>query len=231
MHQLKSCFRDTDSSMAQVRPIFIPKIKTPILKRTLDITLSLLMIFLSVPVSIIIALAIKLDDGGPIIYRQKRWGRYGTHFNAYKFRTMKADSDDNFGIKQARDNDRRITRVGKVLRAKGLDELPQIINILLGDMSFVGPRALAVGEILAGENGCTLNYEATPNFWKRLSVRPGLTGISAIFFAKDIPPRNKFRYDLFYICSQSFWLDLNLIILSIWISIRGKWEVRGKKLG
>jgi len=188
------------------------------------------MLILSAPVSLLIALAIKLEDGGPIFYRQERWGTRGKRFRAYKFRTMIPNSDGLFGVKQASANDLRITRVGKVLRAMGLDELPQIINIFKGDMSFVGPRALAVGEILHDENGEKVEYEEIPGFWKRLSVRPGLTGITTIYKPKDISPRRKFRYDLLYIRRLSFWLDLRLILMSFWISFRGKWETRGKKV-
>ena len=122
--------------------------REPLLKRPLDIALSLLMMMLSLPVALAIALAIKWEDGGPIFYRQERWGKAGNRFRAYKFRTMVANSDEDFGIVQAKEDDPRTTQVGKVLRAMGLDELPQIINIFMGHMSFVGPRSLAVGEIV-----------------------------------------------------------------------------------
>ncbi|HVP79574.1 MAG TPA: sugar transferase [Thermodesulfobacteriota bacterium] len=216
-------------SSMQIHAVFVPKTKEPWLKRPLDVTLSTLMLLLSAPVSLLIALAIKLEDGGPIFYRQERWGRGGTRFRAYKFRTMVPHSDQFFGIKQAAENDARITRVGRVLRATGLDELPQMISIFLGEMSFVGPRALAVGEILHDEKGCRVHYEEVPDFWKRLSVRPGLTGVTTIYKPKDISPRKKFRYDLLYIRKQSFGLDLRLIIMSFWISFRGKWEHRERK--
>jgi lipopolysaccharide/colanic/teichoic acid biosynthesis glycosyltransferase len=205
-------------------------IKEPLLKRPLDVILSSLMLILSAPIFLVIAAAIKLEDGGPIFYMQERWGKGGTRFRAYKFRTMIADSDGIFGIKQAEENDPRITYVGKVLRASGLDELPQVFNIFLGEMSFVGPRALAISEVLYDEKGQKVNYEEIPGFWRRLSVRPGLTGIATIFRAKDIPPRKKFRYDLLYIRKQSFWLDLKLILVSFWISLRGRWERREKKV-
>lgn len=217
-------------SSKPIQAILVPKVKEPWLKRPLDVSLSTLMLILSAPVSLLIALAIKLEDGGPIFYRQERWGTRGKRFRAYKFRTMIPNSDGLFGVKQASANDLRITRVGKVLRAMGLDELPQIINIFKGDMSFVGPRALAVGEILHDENGEKVEYEEIPGFWKRLSVRPGLTGITTIYKPKDISPRRKFRYDLLYIRRLSFWLDLRLILMSFWISFRGKWETRGKKV-
>ena len=98
------------------------------------------------------------------------WGRSGIRFRAYKFRTMVANSDEEFGLKQASENDPRITKVGRVLRAMGLDELPQIINIFKGEMSFVGPRSLAVGEIVKDEKGRVMKYEDIPGFRERLRV-------------------------------------------------------------
>ena len=206
------------------------KIKEPILKRSLDIFLSGIMLFLSVPVFLPIAVAIKLEDGGPVFYRQERWGKGKSRFGVFKFRTMTPDSDQKFGLKQAAENDHRITRTGRVLRAMGLDELPQILNILIGEMSFVGPRSLAVGEIVKDENGRRIHYEDIPGFRERLQTRPGLTGLATIYIPKDASPHRKFRYDLFYIRRQSICLDLHLIALSFWISFRGKWETRSSKI-
>ena len=204
--------------------------KEPLLKRPLDIILSVFMLISSLPVSLAIALAIKLEDGGPIFHRQERWGRNGIHFRAFKFRTMVPNAEQKFGIKPAKENDHRITRIGRILRSMGLDELPQVINIFLSDMSFVGPRSLAVGEIVQDRQGRVVQYEDVPGFWERLRVRPGLTGLATIYIPKDTTPRRKFRYDLVYIRNQSFWLDFRLIALSFWISFRGKWESRGNKL-
>lgn len=204
-------------------------IREPWLKRPLDIVLSSLMLIVSAPVWLLIALAIKLEDGGPVFYLQERWGRGGTTFTVRKFRTMIPDSDKRYGILQARANDNRITRVGAFLRATGMDELPQLINIWKGDMSFVGPRALAVGETILDANGNRIAYEQVPGFYERMAVRPGLTSVATIFIPKDSNPRRKFRYDLLYIRNLSFGLDIWLILLSFWISFRGKWETRGKK--
>ena len=201
-----------------------------ILKRILDIILSGVMLALSVPVCLPIALAIKLEDGGPVFYRQERWGKGGTRFRIYKFRTMVADADQKFGLIQAVENDRRITRVGRLLRAMGLDELPQVLNILAGQMSFVGPRSLAVGEIVTDNKEDPPQYEDIPGFRKRMQVRPGLTGLATIYIPKDASPHRKFRYDLFYIRKRSIYLDLHLIALSFWISFRGKWETRSSKI-
>lgn len=206
-----------------------PSIRTandPPLKRTLDLALAGFMLFCSAPVWLLTALAIKLEDGGPVFYHQERWGRGGQIFRVRKFRTMV----QNAGLRQAERNDRRITRVGRFLRACGLDELPQLLNIWAGDMSFVGPRALAVGELVRSPSGELVSYETVPGFWERLAVRPGLTGIATIYIPKDAPPRRKFRYDQLYIRQQSLLLDLWLIGLSFWISFRGKWETRERKL-
>ena len=131
--------------------ITVARVREPFLKRPMDVIFSAFMLLISIPLSLAIALGIKMADGGPIFYRQERWGRNGSRTTSYKFRTMVPNSDHDYGIKQASENDSRITRVGKILRATGLDELPQLLNIFKGDMSFVGPRSLAVGEIVRGK--------------------------------------------------------------------------------
>jgi len=110
-----------------------------------------------------------------------------------------------------------------------MDELPQLWNIFRGDMSFVGPRALAASEIEHRGNGKCVALQEIPGYVERHSVVPGLTGVAQIFAARDIPRRQKFRYDLLYARKQSFWLDLRLIAVSFWITFRGKWETRGEK--
>jgi lipopolysaccharide/colanic/teichoic acid biosynthesis glycosyltransferase len=202
----------------------------PFLKRLLDILISSTMLLASIPLSALIAIAIKLEDRGPIFYRQQRWGRFGKKFMVFKFRTMIPDADKKFGLRQAKENDPRVTRVGRILRAAGLDELPQIINILLGEMSFVGPRALAVGEIIFDNNGQRIDYEKTAGFHRRQAARPGLTSLATIYIPKDSPTHRKFRYDLLYVRKISLGLDLRLIALSFWISFRGKWETRQRKV-
>lgn len=204
----------------------IPVVADPPAKRALDVALAGMMLLFSAPIWLLVAVAIKLEDGGPVFFEQERWGRGGATFRVRKFRTMV----QNAGLRQAEQNDSRITRVGRVLRACGMDELPQLLNILSGDMSFVGPRALAVGEKVRDESGLLVGYETVPGFWTRLAVRPGLTSVATIFIPKDSPPRRKFRYDLLYIRRQSLLVDLYLIGLSFWISFRGKWETRERKL-
>jgi lipopolysaccharide/colanic/teichoic acid biosynthesis glycosyltransferase len=198
-------------------------------KRMMDFTLASIGLVVSATLWLLIACAVKLEDGGPVFYLQHRWGQNKVPFKVYKFRSMVADADKRFGAVQADENDPRYTRVGGWLRATSLDELPQLVNIWKGEMSWVGPRALPMNEKQVKE-GTEVPDEAVPGFDLRCLVRPGLTGIAQIFAPRDVPRRHKFRYDLLYIRRQSLALDLKLIALSLWITLRGRWESRGKKL-
>lgn len=202
-----------------------------LLKRPFDFFLSFFGTIISFPLWILIAIAIWLEDRGCPFYCSVRIGKNGGAFKHIKFRTMIRDSDIRFGPLQAGENDHRITRVGKLLRATAMDELPQLWNILKGDMSFVGPRPLLPAEVEVNQNSSekAISIEEIPGYWKRHSVTPGLTGIAQIFAPRDIIRRRKFNYDLLYIRQQSLWLDIRLVLLSFWITIRGKWESRGKK--
>jgi lipopolysaccharide/colanic/teichoic acid biosynthesis glycosyltransferase/glycosyltransferase involved in cell wall biosynthesis len=199
-------------------------------KRALDVTLSGVGLVASSPLWAIIAILIKLEDGGPVFYRQQRSGLNGVPFDVRKFRSMIPDAEARVGAVQATEHDPRVTRIGRILRATAMDELPQLWNIFCGDMSFTGPRALRPGEIEAGGRGVEEKLEDVPGFVERSSVRPGLTGIAQIYAPRDITRRWKFRYDLLYVRRQSFWLDIRLILLSFWITFRGTWEARGSKL-
>jgi lipopolysaccharide/colanic/teichoic acid biosynthesis glycosyltransferase/glycosyltransferase involved in cell wall biosynthesis len=198
-------------------------------KRALDVALSGVGLVASAPLWGLIALAIKLEDGGPVFYGQERSGQKGVPFEVKKFRSMIPDAEAKVGAVQASEHDPRVTRVGHLLRATAMDELPQLWNIFRGDMSFTGPRALRPGEIEAGRKGTFEKLEDVPGFHERASVRPGLTGIAQIYAPRDIARRWKFKYDLLYVRRQSFWLDVRLILLSFWITFRGSWEVRGEK--
>lgn len=199
-----------------------------IAKRTLDVLLSGAGLIVSLPVWAAVALAIKIDDGGDVFYSQPRVGEGGRVFRVFKFRSMVPDADAQ-GARQAAAGDPRVTRVGRWLRATAMDELPQLWSIFRGDMSFVGPRALRPGEIEVSGGGELVALEAVPGFDERCRVPPGLTGVAQIYAPRDIPRRQKFRYDRVYIRKQSFWLDLRLILLSFWITFRGTWEARGRK--
>jgi rhamnosyl/mannosyltransferase len=203
--------------------------REPVAKRIFDALLSGVGLCLSSPLWLLFSLAIKLDDGGPIFYAQDRVGRRGRRFKSRKFRSMVEDADRRFGPLQAQEVDPRVTRVGRILRGTAMDELPQLWNIFRGDMSFVGPRALMPEEIETSATGQPVPIEKIAGYEARHEVRPGLTGIAQVFANRDIPRRQKFRYDVLYIRKQTFWLDIRLIALSFWITFRGKWEHRGRK--
>jgi lipopolysaccharide/colanic/teichoic acid biosynthesis glycosyltransferase len=198
-------------------------------KRALDLLLSGAGLIASAPLWAIIAAAIKLDSRGPIFYRQARVGEGGREFTVLKFRSMIADAEREVGPLQAGAHDPRVTRVGRVLRATAMDELPQLWNIFAGDMSFVGPRALRPEEIDVTTAGVAVPLSAIPGFTERCTVPPGLTGIAQIYARRDVSRRQKFRFDRLYIQRRSFLLDIRLILLSFWITMRGTWETREKK--
>jgi lipopolysaccharide/colanic/teichoic acid biosynthesis glycosyltransferase len=200
------------------------------LKRPFDVVLSSLGILLSSPLWLLIALLIWLEDRGPVFYPQDRVGKGGRIFKAFKFRSMIKGAERDRGPVQAVENDPRVTKVGRILRATAMDELPQLLNILRGDMSFVGPRALRPHEKEALANPETKDIEDIPGYQERHEVRPGLTGLTQVYLPGDTPRRKKFRYDLLYIKKRSFWLDMKLIVLSFWITFRGKWESRQAKI-
>ncbi len=207
-----------------------PASSATFLKRPFDMFLSGLGLLLSAPLWALITLGVKLEDGGPVFYGKERVGKGCRRFWSWKFRSMVPDSDVRFGPLQASDGDPRVTQVGRLLRATAMDELPQLWNIFKGDMSFVGPRALVPEEIEVSGDGTPIPLEKIPGYEARHRVRPGLTGLAQIYAPRDIPRRQKFKFDLLYIRRQSFWLDLKLIALSFWITFRGKWEHRGAKL-
>jgi lipopolysaccharide/colanic/teichoic acid biosynthesis glycosyltransferase len=202
----------------------------PDAKRLLDLLLSGSGLVASAPLWGVIAALIKLQDGGPVFFSQERVGRHGRTFRALKFRSMTVDAEAKTGPIQSGEHDPRVTRLGRLLRATAMDELPQLWNIVRGDMSFVGPRALRPGEIDVNGRGVLERLEEVPGFRERTAMVPGLTGIAQIYAARDIVRRHKFRYDKLYIRRQSFWLDVKLIALSFWITFRGTWENRGGKL-
>ena len=198
-------------------------------KRLLDLALSGVGLVVSAPLWAIVAAAIKLEDGGPIFYSQPRVGTGGRSFAAMKFRSMVPNAEQGVGPVQAIADDPRVTRIGRLMRATALDELPQLWNIFRGDMSFVGPRALRPEEIEVDAMGARVPLEAIPGFAERITVPPGLTGIAQIYARRDVSRRQKFRFDRFYIRRQSLLLDVRLILVSFWITFRGTWEARDRK--
>ncbi len=158
-----------------------------------------------------------------------KMGKDKSKILVYKFRTMVPNAVERFGNVQAQENDPRVTRVGHLLRATSLDEMPQLLNIVKGDMSWVGPRTLPIDEVQVNGENADLPDEAIPGFEERSKLRPGLTGIAQIFAPRDVPREVKYRYDGIYANNQSLGLDLRLIFLSLWITLRARWEARGRK--
>jgi lipopolysaccharide/colanic/teichoic acid biosynthesis glycosyltransferase len=200
------------------------------LKRLFDIALSSLGLIGSSPLWVLFSLAIIAGDGLPVFYYQERVGRNGRIFRVMKFRSMIKNAEDKTGPVQAVEDDPRVTKAGRILRATAMDELPQLINILKGDMSFVGPRALRPKEKEVHGSADETAIEDVPGYHERLKVRPGLTGMAQVYLSSDALRKEKFQYDLLYIKNQSFLFDLKLILLSFWITFRGKWESRQNKI-
>jgi len=184
------------------------------LKRFLDIACSFLLLVISIPLFFIIAILIKIDRKGPVFFLQKRCGKDGREFDMYKFRTMVKDAE--FLKKELKNemdgpmfkmkNDPRVTQTGKFLRKWSLDELPQLLNVLKGDMSLVGPRPLA-NEEMAGDNN---------NTWReiRLSVKPGVTGLWQIMGRTSGKFSDWVNYDIEYVQKRSFLMDLKILIMT-----------------
>ena len=210
-------------------------VREPFLKRPFDLVLSAAGLLVSLPIWAFFGAWIWLEDGRPVFFRQLRIGRNGKMFRVLKFRSMV--KDPTRVEVQAQKNDPRITRVGRVLRMTALDELPQIWNIFVGDMSFVGPRSQPEKEMVqVGDIQKELYIREVPGYELRQQVRPGLTGVAQIFAPREVPHRYKFKYDLIYVrrVMQSkglrgdvrmFFYDLGLVLRSAWITLSAKWEV------
>lgn len=177
-------------------------------KRTLDIILSVLLLIAASPFMLLTALAIKLYDHGPVFYSQVRCTKGGKEFAIYKFRSMIVDAEKKGGVQLAKEHDERITPVGRVIRAARIDELPQLFNILKGDMSFVGPRPERP-ELIEEYS------QEMPEFVFRMRVKAGLTGYAQVYGKYNTTPYDKLKLDLFYIENYSFWTDMKLILMTV----------------
>lgn len=178
-----------------------------LLKRAFDVILSLVLIVLSSPIMLVIALLVKCYDGGPVFFKQERLTRGGQVFKVIKFRSMRVQKPGEEYV-MTRKNDSRITPVGKILRNIHFDELPQLFNILKGEMSFVGPRPECPN---LAEEYCQI----VPEFDYRLKVKAGLTGYAQVYGKYNTTPYDKLKLDLTYILNYSFGLDLKLILLTV----------------
>lgn len=178
------------------------------MKRLLDLLIAVPMFILASPIMLVVAIAIKAYDGGPVLYKQERATLHGRKFMIYKFRSMIVNAEGDGKARLASQNDSRITPVGEFIRKTRLDELPQLINILKGEMSIVGPRPERP-EIIE-------KYEASiPEFACRLKVKGGLTGYAQIYGKYNTTPYDKLKMDMMYIQNYSFWLDIQLILMTL----------------
>jgi lipopolysaccharide/colanic/teichoic acid biosynthesis glycosyltransferase len=196
------------------------------LKRSFDFLLAVAGIFFSSPLWLIFAFAIYLEDGIPVIYCQERVGKDGKVFKSIKFRSMIKDAEKATGPIMAAENDSRVTRIGRFLRRSAMDELPQLLNIAKGQMSFVGPRPLRASEMDMGQ--ATVSGQDKDYYRLRLMVRPGLTGVAQVYAPRDISFAQKAKLDLWYIEHQSVYLDIKLILYSFWVSLNRHWDTAKK---
>lgn len=184
-----------------------------IFSRILDILLSLLGLTIGIPLIIIFGVLVKLEDGGQIIYKQERLGKDGKLFNLYKIRSMRIDAE-KFGVQWAQNNDPRVSKVGKFIRKTRIDEIPQLFNILKGDMSIVGPRP--------ERPMFTVQFnEEIDGFVNRLSVKPGLTGLAQVNGGYEMTPEEKLEWDIKYIKNTNILLDIKIILKTINIILTG----------
>lgn len=178
-----------------------------VIKRLMDLVVSFLMLVLASPIMLVIAILVKKEDGGDIFFRQERVTLDGKKFVMYKFRSMKSDAEKD-GARLARKEDDRITKVGKVIRNLHFDEFPQLINILRGEMSLVGPRP-------ERQEFMDEYSESIPEFPERLKVKAGLTGYAQVYGKYNTAPEDKIKYDLYYVYNYSILLDIKLLILTV----------------
>ncbi len=188
------------------------------LKRAVDFVASAVGLVVSAPVWAVVPLAIKLDSPGPVFFRQERVGEGGRTFEVMKFRSMRADAEQGTGPVWARDGDDRVTRVGRFIRKTRIDEIPQLINVLRGEMSFVGPRPERpyFVERLTRE---------IPYYVQRHTVKPGVTGLAQVKYSYGSTVEDaleKLRYDLYYIKRMGFWMDLSIIFETVKVVLFGK---------
>jgi len=187
-------------------------------KRVMDIVCSLLGLVVAAPLLALTAVIIKVTSPGPVFFKQERVGKDGTTFNIYKFRTMGADAEKYTGPVWAQENDPRVTLAGRILRKSHVDEIPQLINVLKGEMAIVGPRP---------ERPVFVNdlVKKIPDYKKRLNVKPGITGLAQVWHRYDETiedVKKKIKYDLLYIKEMCVLTDLRIMARTILVVLTGK---------
>ncbi|MGF6356487.1 lipopolysaccharide/colanic/teichoic acid biosynthesis glycosyltransferase [Paenibacillus sp. 4624] len=183
---------------------------TDVMKPLVDFVIAILLLLITLPVMLLSAILIKLDSKGPVIFKQERYGKNGVKFNIYKFRTMRTDAP-KYGLSPTTSHDPRITRLGRILRKTSLDELPQLLNIIKGDMSFIGPRP----EMKRIVEECYTDLER-----RRFLVKPGITGLWQVSEARKEPIHHNLQYDFHYISNVSMKMDITIIFKTIGVMIK-----------
>ncbi|OUW11132.1 MAG: hypothetical protein CBD26_03005 [Candidatus Pelagibacter sp. TMED166] len=207
----------TGMPLIDINPNILTELQV-FVKRIIDILVSFIGLIIMFPILLITSLFIKITSNGPIIFKQERIGLNGKSFIVHKFRTMHIDSEKDTGPVWAKKNDPRITNIGKILRKTRLDEFPQLFDVLIGNMSIVGPRP---------ERDFFINQlkDKFPFYMRRLNVRPGITGWAQVMGSYDTDLDNvehKLKLDFYYIENISIWLDIKIMIITIWVILSGK---------
>jgi lipopolysaccharide/colanic/teichoic acid biosynthesis glycosyltransferase len=190
----------------------------------MDVVSSVILLIISSPVMLLTSLAVKLESKGPIFYRQDRVGKNGQIFKVIKFRSMVNDAEKDCGAVWVGEKDKRITRVGKIIRILRIDELPQLFNVLKGEMSMVGPRPERPEFVKCFLGEGSGEYDVIPYYGERLTVKPGITGWAQVMFsyaASLEESREKLEYDLYYIRNMSGILDFCIILKTIRVVLFG----------
>ncbi|MDF2881132.1 MAG: gumD [Clostridiaceae bacterium] len=190
------------------------------LKRIFDIMFSSLLIVLLIPVFLVLSILVKVTSRGPVLFKQRRIGKEKTEFYIYKFRTMYLETPKNMPTHLLKNPDKYITPVGKLLRKTSLDELPQLINIIKGEMSFVGPRPALFNQY----DLISLRDEQGVNYF-----RPGVTGWAQINGRDELEIPEKVKFDSYYIKNQSLWFDIKIIFITFYKALFGYGVVEGKR--
>ena len=203
-------FDGKDTMLVSRKPL---SLSDRIKKRVLDLAITIPLLIALLPLLLLVALAVKLETRGPVLFRQARVGRGNRQFQVLKFRSMRVEQCDADGVRSASRTDDRITRVGRVIRATSIDELPQLINVLLGDMSLVGPRPHALGS-LAGDQ---LFWEVDRRYWHRHQLKPGITGLAQVrgFRGATIQTSdltNRLQADMEYVQGWDIWRDIGVLL-------------------
>lgn len=191
-----------------------------IVKRLIDILLSIIVLIAFWPIWFIVAIMIKITSKGNIFFIQERPGQYKKIFKIYKFRTMKPNSEKMIKGKEVLNDDERVTYIGKFLRRTKIDEIPQVINVIKGEMSLVGPRPERISSLV--------DYDE--QIAKRLNMKPGMTGLAQVSGNIHLSLADRYRYDVYYVENYSLWLDIKIIIRTIGVVLFGEDRYLDKKL-